>query len=173
MSARLPASVRFALAFAACFLAGIAVVLIPPVHDQVRRFSSSLVSLSHNLIGICGGESVVQGPVLRSPANGFAIEMMDGCNAVNVTLLLWSAIVAFPGGWRPKLAGVVAGGVLLQGLNLVRFISLFYLGQFSRRWFDFAHGYLWETLLVLDAMVFYWIWLGRAGRLRAAANATR
>jgi exosortase H (IPTLxxWG-CTERM-specific) len=99
--------------------------------------------------------------------------MMDGCNAVNVTLLLWSAIVAFPGRWRPKLVGIVVGGIFLQGLNLVRFISLFYLGQFSRRWFDLAHGYLWETLLVLDAIVFYWIWLARASRLGAGANAAR
>lgn len=173
MSVRLPASARFALGFAACFLLGVAIVLTPPVHEQVQRFSVSLVTISHELIRVCGGDSVARGPVLRSPANGFAIEMMDGCNGVNVTLLLWSAIVAFPGRWRPKLVGVLAGGVFLQGLNLVRFISLFYLGQFSRRWFEFAHGYLWETLLVLDAMVFYWIWLGRAGRAKAAADGAR
>ncbi len=157
--------------FAVCFLLGITLLLIPPVHDQVTRFSTSLVSLSHKLIGICGGSSVLQGRVLLSPVNGFAVEMMDGCNGVNVTLLLWSAIMAFPGGWRPKLVGVVAGGIFLQGLNLVRFISLFYLGQFSQRWFDFAHGYLWEALLILDAVVFFWIWMGRAGRPGAVNNA--
>lgn len=165
--------VRFALVFAGCFLLGIAVLLLPPVHDLVRRLSTSLVLICHGVIRVCGGASVVQGAVLRSPVNGFAIEMMDGCNGVNVSLLLWSAIVAFPAGWRSKLVGVVAGGMILQTLNLVRFISLFYLGQVSRTWFEFAHGYLWETLLVLDAMVFYWIWLGRAGRPGAAARAVR
>jgi exosortase H (IPTLxxWG-CTERM-specific) len=165
--------VRFAAVFAACFLLGVAILLIPPVHDLVTRFSTLLVFLSHDLIRFCGGSSVVQGPVLRAPANGFAIEMMDGCNAVNVTLLLWSAVIAFPAGWRRKLVGIVAGGVVLQGLNLIRFISLFYLGQFNKSWFDFAHVYLWESLLVLDAMVFYWIWLGRAGRPGTVTDAAR
>ncbi len=113
----------------------------------------------------------MRGPVLLSPSNGFAIEMMDGCNGLNVTLLLWSAIMAFPAKWRPKLAGIALGGIFVQSLNLVRFISLFYLGQYSRQWFEFAHGYLWEVLLVLDAIVFYWIWMSRAGRPGAAADA--
>jgi len=113
----------------------------------------------------------VRGPVLLSPSNGFAIEMMDGCNGLNVTLLLWSAIMAFPANWQPKIAGIALGGIFVQSLNLVRFISLFYLGQYSRQWFEFAHGYLWEALLVLDAIVFYWIWMSRAGRSGAAADA--
>ena len=45
---------------------------------------------------------------------------------------------------------------------LARFISLFYLGQYSMTWFDFAHAYLWESLLVLDTMVVFWVWVKRA-----------
>jgi exosortase H (IPTLxxWG-CTERM-specific) len=162
---------RFALGFAVCFLVGIGLLLVTPVHGAVTQFSSVLVKLSQGLIAVCGGKAAVAGPVLRDPASGFSIEMKDGCNAVNVTLLLWAAMVAFPAGWRPKALGLVAGSLIIQGINVVRFISLFYLGQFSAPLFEFAHGYLWESLLVLDTMVIFWLWVNRVSRPGAVVNA--
>ena len=54
-----------------------------------------------------------------------------------------------------KLLGALGGSAVIQVVNIVRFISLFYLGQYSARWFDFAHGYLWKSLIVLDTMVIF------------------
>jgi hypothetical protein len=53
----------------------------------------------------------------------------------------------------------------------VRFISLYYLGQYSRSWFDFAHLYLWESLIVLDTMVVFWLWTRLVFRSMAARRA--
>jgi exosortase/archaeosortase family protein len=41
----------------------------------------------------------------------------------------------------------------------VRIISLFYLGQWNRMWFDWFHLYLWQALIVLDALVVFLLWL--------------
>ena len=90
--------------------------------------------------------------------------MRDGCNAVNVLILLWSAVLAFPASRKMKALGLVAGTAIVQALNILRFISLFYLGQYSMTWFDFAHAYLWESLLVLDTMVIFWLWVRHAVR---------
>ena len=65
---------------------------------------------------------------------------------------------------RFRLYGVVAicigiGFLAIQGLNLVRIISLFYLGQWNRMWFDWFHLYLWQALIVLDALAVWLIWL--------------
>ena len=169
--ARAKRPARFAVVFGGCFLLGVGVLLIPSVHAVVTEFSSVLVRLCYGLIRFCGGTALAVGPVLSDPASGFAVEMRDGCNAVNVTLLLWSAMVAFPAAWRPKAMGLVAGSLIIQALNVVRFISLFYLGQYSRTWFDFAHGYLWETLLVLDAMVIFWLWVSRVSGSGTVGNA--
>ena len=160
---------RFALMFATCLLVGIGVLLLPPVQTVDGAFSRVLVNLSHGLIGMCGGKALVEGAILRAPS-GFAVEMRDGCNAVNVTILLWSAVLAFPAPWRMKALGLAAGSVIIQVLNVLRFISLFYIGQYSTTWFDFAHAYLWESLLVLDTMVVFWLWVSRVNR-GAATNA--
>lgn len=164
---------RFALIFGGCFLLGVGILLTPSVHAVDVQFSGALVKISHGIITLCGGTAEVQKAVLRAPASGFAVEMRDGCNAVNVMILLWSAVLAFPAAWRLKALGLVAGSLIIQALNLVRFISLFYLGQYSMSWFELAHGYLWESLLILDTMVIFWLWVNRVSRSEAVRGASQ
>jgi exosortase H (IPTLxxWG-CTERM-specific) len=161
---------RFAIVFACCFLFGIGLLLTPPVQRADRAFSESLVKLSHGLIMVCGGHATRDAAILRAPG-GFAVEMRDGCNAVNVTILLCAAVLAFPAPWKLKLLGLGAGTAIIQVVNILRFISLFYLGQYSLTWFDFAHAYLWESLIVLDTMVVFWYWVTRVLRRGAASHA--
>jgi len=162
-------SARFTATFVACFLGGIGLVLLPPVQVLDKQCSRALVKVSHDLVRLCGGKATQQGAILRAPG-GFAVEMRDGCNAVNVTMLLWAAQLAFPAPWRMKALGLIAGALVIQALNILRFISLFYIGQYSTTWFDFAHGYLWESLLVLDTMVVFWLWIGRVSSATNAPN---
>jgi exosortase H (IPTLxxWG-CTERM-specific) len=161
---------RFAALFSACFLAGVGILLLPPMQIVDAQFSQSLVKFSHGLIGVCGGNASREGAILRAPG-GFAVEMRDGCNAINVTILLWAAVLAFPAPWRMKVLGLIGGSLIIQALNIVRFISLFYIGQYSATWFDFAHSYLWESLLVMDTMVVFWLWVNRVFKAAAALNA--
>jgi hypothetical protein len=37
--------------------------------------------------------------------------------------------------------------------------------------FEFAHAYLWESMLVLDTMVVFWLWVNRLSRTSALPNA--
>ncbi len=161
---------HFALTFAICFVTGIGLVLLPPVQRIDEGFSRLLVRISNGVISVCGGVAAVDGAILRAPV-GFGIEMKDGCNGVNVTILLWSAVLAFPASWRMRALGLAAGSLAIQLLNVVRFISLFYIGQYSATWFEFAHGYLWEPLLMLDPMVVFWLWVGRVSRANAVPHA--
>jgi exosortase/archaeosortase family protein len=36
---------------------------------------------------------------------------------------------------------------------------LFYLGQWSKEWFDWAHLYIWQALIMLDALVVFLVWI--------------
>ena len=157
--ARRPA--RFVVLFGCCFFIGFGLLFTPPVQRADVGFSRLLVNISHRVIVWCGGHASVDGAVLRTPKGDFAVEMQDGCNGATVTILLCSAMLAFPAGWKRKIIGLACGGLIIQSLNIVRFISLYYLGQYSDFWFDFAHSYLWESLLVLDTMVVFWIWASR------------
>lgn len=150
---------RFLVVFALCLLALFALLLSPFLQPGVIEFSHGLVSVASALIRICGGHAIVQGTVLRAPSTGFAVEMKDGCNGANVLILLWSAVLAFPATWKQKAKGLFGSTLAIQLINLVRFISLFYLGQYSRSLFDFAHDYLWESLIMLDGLLFFGLWV--------------
>ena len=172
-SAGKPSPIRFFLAFAALFLLGFVLIISPAVKPLVVRFSSGLVRVSASLIQVCGGKARIEGDtgtILREPARGLGVEMKDGCNGVNVTILLWAAVLAFPASWMQKAKGLLAGGLAIQGINVLRFISLYYLLQYSRPLFDFAHEYLWESLIMLDALVVFWLWVQRVFRTAATAS---
>jgi exosortase/archaeosortase family protein len=68
------------------------------------------------------------------------------------------------------MAGIGVGFAAIQVLNLVRIISLFYLGQWNRVWFDWFHLYLWQALIVLDALVAFLVWLRYLPRDRAGLS---
>jgi exosortase/archaeosortase family protein len=49
--------------------------------------------------------------------------------------------------------------VAIQVLNLARIVSLFYLGQWDMKWFEWAHLYLWQALIMLDALIVWMLWI--------------
>ncbi|HKD07535.1 MAG TPA: exosortase H [Bryobacteraceae bacterium] len=164
---------RFLIAFAVCVAIAFGLLFAPFMRPLTATFSDRLTEISGALIGAAGGRVQVEGAVLRAPSSGFAIEMKDGCNGVNVMALLWSAMLAFPASWVWKAKGVLMGTAAIQVINLVRFISLFYLGQYSIAWFDFAHLYLWENLIMADALVVFWLWVSPLLRDAGVPDAAR
>ena len=82
-----------------------------------------------------------------------------GIGLLQATLVLLAAILAFPAPWRHKAIGLVIGVVAVQALNIIRVISLFYLGQWSMLAFEWAHLYLWQALIMLDVLIVWLIWI--------------
>jgi exosortase H (IPTLxxWG-CTERM-specific) len=149
---------RFVLLFGVSLAVLFGLLLAPPTEPAVIRFTRGLVTVSAALIRFFGGHAVAIGDLLENPVNHFAIQMAYGCNGAHVTILLWAAVLAFPASWMQKAKGLAAGTAAIHAVNLIRFISLFYVGQYNRAWFDFAHLYLWESLMMLDTLVIFWTW---------------
>ena len=152
----------FVVVFVLAAMVQFAILLAAPVRPFVDGFSGQLANVSARLIQSGGGVCLRQASVLSNPGKGFAMEVRDGCNGVNVVILLWSAMLAYPATRKWRLIGLGAGLAAIQFLNLLRLISLFYLGQYSASIFEFAHLYLWETLIIIDAMVVFGLWTRRA-----------
>jgi exosortase H (IPTLxxWG-CTERM-specific) len=126
--------------------------LVTPWTDTIARISAALVTLFDPAV-------FANGNVLRSTASGFAVRIEAGCNGVEATIVLVAAVLAFPAPWRNKLIGLAAGIVAVQGLNIVRVISLFYIGQWSFAVFEWAHLYVWQALIMLDVLIVWLVWI--------------
>ena len=151
---------RFMLLFLLSLTALFVAELLQPVDRHVIvPFTSAIADVCVWIVDIFDPHAIAYGKILQSTTSGFAISIERGCNGVEAMIILISAMLAFPASWKHKLAGIGIGFLAIQAMNIVRIISLFYLGQWSRLWFDWFHLYLWQALIVLDALVVFLVWL--------------
>lgn len=130
------------------------------VRDWVTvPFTSLLADISGFLITLFDDRVITEGVIIRSMDNGFAVAIAPGCDGIEAVIILVSALLAFPAPWKHRFIGMGIGFLAIQALNLVRIISLFYLGQWNEVWFEWFHLYLWQALIVLDALAVWLIWL--------------
>ncbi len=156
-----PRPLKPRIVFVAKFVAGLlvfyAVVALNPVNDYVIVPFTEVVARSSALV-LRSVESGVEtaGTVMRSPR--FALDVQNGCNGVEATILLAAAILAFPATLRSRLIGLAIASVAIELLNLVRLSSLFWLGEHHRRIFDFFHVAVWQSLIILAAISIFVLW---------------
>jgi exosortase H (IPTLxxWG-CTERM-specific) len=149
--------------------------VLKPVQEWVTiPFTALLADVSAAIIKAFDSEVGSHGVIIYSTAKPWAVEIAAGCDGIEGLIILFSAILAFPAPWRYRLIGIAVGFLAVQGLNLVRIISLYYIGQWSEAAFEWFHLYLWQALIILDAMVVWLLWLRylpRAPRQAPAAPA--
>ena len=150
---------RFIGLFLLVALVAFALVYSPPIRTYlIGPFTAGLTQFSGWLIELFGGTvSVEDGNVLRVP--GSAVRIVDMCNGVEATLLLWAALLAFPAPFGYKLKGLLIGTFTVHFLNIIRIISLIYLNAYKPEWFHWAHWYLWDTLIMLDILIVFLAWI--------------
>jgi len=152
--------IRFFILFLVCLGILFGIELTDPAQELfVVPWTSLLATISADLVKWFDPNVVVSGKVLRSTTNGFAVSIEAGCNGVEATIVLIAAMLAFPAPWKHKAIGLLAGVLAVQGLNIVRIISLFYLGQWNYQVFEWAHLYVWQALIMLDVLIVWLLWV--------------
>ena len=153
---------RFFIVFVILLVGLFTVEVLQPVQQHViLPFTSGLAWISVNIIQLFDSGVAATGKIIRDLESGFAVSIEPGCNGVEALIILFAAMFAFPASLKAKLIGFAIGFVAIQALNLVRIISLFYLGQWNMVWFEWFHLYFWQALIILDALVVWLIWLRR------------
>jgi len=156
---------RFLLVFLALQAVLFTAELTPPVQRWlVQLFTGLLADISGLVIAATGRDITTSGVVIQDVATGFGVRIAAGCNGVEAVILLVAAILAFPAPWRHRLVGIVVGIGAIQALNLVRIVSLFWLGLWDQTAFQWAHLYIWQALIMLDALLVWLIWIRRLPR---------
>jgi len=160
---------RFFLVFLALQLTLFGINMLGWVQQHlVLPWTALLARICAGLVTWFDSTARAAGKVQWTAQTGFGVSIEPGCNGIEACIVLFAAIMAFPASWRHKLVGLVAGFVAVQALNVVRVISLFYLGQWNMDVFNFAHEYLWQALIMLDVLVVWLVWV-RAGSKAPAA----
>lgn len=160
-----PAS-RFILLFIGLVLVLNLVISIGWIdHHVIFPYTKAIAAIASGLLSPLGYDVSNQDTIIRSST--FAVDIRRGCDGVVATMLLISACLAYPAPGRQKLLGTLAGYCLIFGLNLVRIVVLFILGQEGARGaFEFVHTYVAQFVVIALSMVFWIYWAGRQQPLR-------
>ena len=134
--------------------------LLPPIQSfVVQPFTVGLASITAFLLHLFDSDVMSSGIILGSLSKGTAVAIQAGCNGIEAIICLTAAILAYQATWKEKLIGLIVGFFAIQSLNIVRIISLFYLLQWNKVWFEWAHLYAWQALIFLDVLIVFILWI--------------
>ena len=131
------------------------------VVDQVAAWTASWTSIGLNSIGF---STTVNGTILAS--DSFAVNIVAECTAVGPLVLFMGAVVAYPSTMKSKGMGILLGVVVLTGVNVIRIMSLFWIGDNYRQYLDVAHLLVWQSVIILLAIVLWLFWVDRMAGAR-------
>lgn len=144
------------------------VVAFNPVNDHVIvPFTAGIAAASGGFLDAVGEPVTVAGTEIRS--RGFSVNIENGCNGVETALLFGSAVLAFPAPWSRRLIGLIVGFLAIQTINLVRVVTLFWVGLHRPALFHSSHTVLWQSAIVLFGVLLFLFWAARETRAKSRA----
>jgi exosortase H (IPTLxxWG-CTERM-specific) len=133
---------------------------LPIVEDRfIEPWNHLLAQAAFGVMHWADSTVQLSGNVLSSTTQAHAVSVESDCNGIEPTLLVLSAVLAFPASWSRRIQGLAVGLAVVQGLNLVRIVSLFYFGLWDTEIFDWTHKYLWPVVLTIAALATFVWWL--------------
>ena len=152
--------VQFLLKFGALLVVFFLAVAPKPMNDLLVEPFTSVVARAGGLAARLFGEpTVMLGTTISSPR--FSVNIRNGCNGLETIFIFAAAVLAFPAPWKARLLGLAGGFVAIQLVNLVRIVSLFYIGIHYPRLFEESHTVRWQSGVILSGVVFWIIWADR------------
>ena len=97
----------------------------------------------------------------------YSVNIKHGCDAIEPIALFVAAVLAFPAPLRTKWPGLLIGTLVLTALNIVRIISLFYVGVHWQSAFETMHEDVWQPAFVVFSLFFWVVWALWATKPRA------
>ncbi len=131
--------------------------LFNPINQKViTPFTGLLAQASVFLLKLIGTETKAVSTLIVSPQ--FTVDIKAGCTGIEPIIILISAIFAFRTSWKERCYGAFWGIVVLQGVNLIRVVSLVYLGINHPRYFSDAHTYIWQIVFIALSLFLWMLW---------------
>ena len=152
--------VRFLTLFLTFLGVSFTVIALDPVNDAVvLPYTAFIARISGAVLRLLGENATVDSCVVSSPR--FSVTIYNGCNGLITSLIFVSGVLAFPARWSAKVVGVVGGLVAIQLINLIRIVSLFYIGIYFPAIFDQSHIFIWQSVVILAGVALWVIWAHR------------
>lgn len=147
--------------------------VLQPTSGWLRDATAAVVVWISNLVGLHAAAE--PGAYVRFADGGrvFRYVVDDGCTATLVAATYVAAVVAYPSDRRSRALGVALGVPVLLALNLIRLVSLGWVGLHARQSFDAIHFYWWQVFFVTGTGAVWFAWAWRTSGARTVLSRRR
>jgi exosortase H (IPTLxxWG-CTERM-specific) len=158
--------ILFLILFVVLLGGGFSLIAWQPVNDHVIvPFTGAIARLSAWVLELIGQEIRIEGT--RVYGKTFAVDIENGCNGVEALIIFLAATLSFPASWKARLTGLAIGTLGIQLVNLIRVVALFLTGAYFPTFFDSSHTVVWQTVVILFAVLLWIFWAQRYAVPRA------
>jgi exosortase H (IPTLxxWG-CTERM-specific) len=131
-----------------------------PVNERVvEPFTGVVAKVGGTAVRMFGEQTRMVGTTIASPR--FSVNIRNGCNGLETIFIFAAADLAFPAPWKVRLWGLAFGFLAIQAINIVRIVSLFYIGIHWPKLFEQSHQVVWQAIVILFGVVLWIIWADR------------
>ncbi len=149
--------VRFFGVFSAIMVAFYLVWVTPLVKDDLfPHYLNANAEASAALLRLFGADVRTDGQIIRSSV--FTMEVARGCDGLQPIMLFLAAMIALPSSRKAKVQGGLAGTAILLALNLLRIVSLYFIGVHYPDFFHMMHVDVWQTIFIFIALFLWALW---------------
>lgn len=151
---------RFALVYLALMGTFFFVIGYAPLQnilDINGAYTRGVVFITARVLGILSIPCTVHNSILQMPA--ISLDVKFGCNGLAAVMIYSVAIIAFPATWKKRLAGILAGFVVIQIINILRIAGLAYAGIHFRSLFEYIHIYVAQGLMIAVSLGLFFVYL--------------
>ena len=152
--------IRAYVIFFVCILSFYTLLRTSMMREYIGQpLAMAFATVSGLVLNLLSLKATASGTLLQ--VEGFAARIDDVCTGIFVVAIYLSAVLAYPSGSTEKVKGFVLGASAIFTLNLIRVISLMYIGLYLPQYFETAHLLIWQSLIIFSALLVWIYWTER------------
>lgn len=140
------------------FFIGLFVFMYIIFQEHFSFLSSLTASVLSSILGLLGVSHTLDETILHL-VGGISLKVIDECTGIYELFVYAGCVMAYPTSSRKKLAGVAFGIPAIFGINMVRLLSLAFVGLWFPSIFSYVHYYLWQVTLILLVVFVMLVWI--------------
>lgn len=151
-------ALRASATFVAIYVSGMTAVFLwgaRPVEERLNLWTARTTGWTLWLLGAHGRSHA---DFVESSVS--TVRIISECTALYPAVIFLSAVAASPAAWKHKF--VAAAGVpVLAIVNLIRIVSLCYIGHWFPGAMDTAHYVVGQSLMIFVTLLLWLLWASR------------
>lgn len=124
--------------------------------EWFNSYLAVIADLCGPILRVLGQDVTVSGRSIFS--SRFSVEVSMGCDGLEMTALFVAATLALPVPVRTRLVYALVGTAVLMVVNVLRIVTLFFVGAYFPKALDMLHFEAWPAVLTILVLLSWLIW---------------